>query len=204
MALLGPSANETGHDYAPIRSWLAYGGAMPADPESFYRENGKGADFGNQGIWRLADAVAAGHPHHGIAVGDGTTAGNFSWLLIMFGTNDIGYEDWTAESWKAMLQAYLEATIALGVVPVVSTIPPHADHVEDGLVLVANAAIREVALALQIPYVDYYALILHYQPQDWHGTLIAADGRHPSAGGGGGDSSSSGSPPPTATRRVRN
>lgn len=73
-----------------------------------------------------------------------------------------------------------------------STIPPEAAHVGDGLVESANEQIRRLAADLSIPYVDYYRWILHHQPITWHGTLIGADGTHPSAGGGGNDFSQDG------------
>jgi hypothetical protein len=52
--------------------------------------------------------------------------------------------------------------------------------------------ILEVAAELNIPYVDFYGLVLFYQPTNWNGTLISSDGTHPSAGGGGVDFSESG------------
>ena len=56
----------------------------------------------------------------------------------------------------------------------------------------ANERIRILANDSDLPYVDYYKLILHHQPVNWHGTLISADGTHPSAGGGGNDFSQDG------------
>jgi hypothetical protein len=185
VALIGPSSNETGHDYASIRSWLAYSGEQPADANSFYRDHGKGVPYGNEGGWRIGDAISAGHPPAGVEVGDGETPGEFSWALIMFGTNDIDDGSWDAGVWRGELAAFAQEYMDLGVIPVLSTIPPEAAHVGDGLVALANDQIRSVASELDIPYVDFEALVLHYQPETWHGTLIGPDGTHPSAGGGG-------------------
>ncbi len=192
VLLYGPSGNATGHDYAPIRSWLAYAGAQPADPNSFYADHGKGADYGNLSGWTLGGAVSAGHPSACVEVGDGVTPGNFSWALVMFGTNDIDDAGWDSSVWKIAYKDFVEEFIDLGVVPVLSTIPPEEAHVGDGRVEEANARIVEVADELAVPYVDFYALILHYQPGTWLGTLISSDGTHPSAGGGGQDFSENG------------
>ena len=188
----GPSANETLHDYRPIRSWLAYGGTKAADFNSFYRQHGKGVDYGNNSGWRLYNAVQAGHPIHAVDIGDGEVPGHFSWALIMFGSNDIDDAAWTPQAWGAALTRFCEGFIALGVIPVLSTIPPEQAHVRDGRVEAANVAVRAVANTLRIAYVDYYSLILHAQPVNWVGTLISSDGTHPSAGGGGRDFSNAG------------
>jgi hypothetical protein len=181
----GIDGNETEHDYRKIRSWLAYSGAQPADQHSFYRDHGKGSEWGNSSGWRLSHAVANGHPQACVEIGDGTTPGNFSWALIMFGTNDIDSSSWNPSSWRNNYAAFLQDFIDLGVIPVLSTIPPEADHVGDGRVEEANDEVRSLASDFQIPYVDYYALILFHQPINWHGTLISEDGTHPSASSGG-------------------
>jgi hypothetical protein len=183
----GLQSNETGHDYNGIRSWLAYSGVQPADANSFYRDHGKGVDYANKGGWTLANAIAAGHPAMSVDVGDGLVPGNFAWVLIMFGTNDIDSGSWDPAAWKASYQAFVEDFIALGIIPVLSTIPPERAHVGDGRVEAANQKVAEIATELDLLLVDSYALILHYQPTNWDGTLISGDGTHPSAGGGGRD-----------------
>ncbi len=184
--------NETGHDYAPIRSWLSYEGTKPADGNSFYRDHGKGTPYANESGWTIAIAIQAGHPDASVLVGDGSTPGNFSWVLIMFGTNDINSGSWNANAWKSTYHDFIQSYIDLGVIPVVSTIPPSAPHVSDGRVELANQKVLELASEMQIPYVDFYALVLHYQPDSWANTLISSDGIHPSAGGGGIDFSQDG------------
>jgi hypothetical protein len=190
--LVGPTANETGHDYAPVRSWLSYNNQMPADANSFYRDHGKDSDYGNQSGWRLSNCIAYGHPDHCVNEGDGDEPGNFSWVLIMFGTNDIDSQNWEPTAWGNSYRDFVQDFIDLGIVPVVSTIPPEQAHVGDGKVQAANQEILQVAAELNIPFVDYYGLVLHYQPSSWNGTLISSDGTHPSAGGGGQDFSQAG------------
>jgi hypothetical protein len=166
---------------------LAYSGTQPADANSFYRDHGKDADYANRSGWELADAIAAGHPAMSVNVGDGVVPGNFAWALIMFGTNDIDSGTWDAAAWKANYRAFVQDFIDLGIIPVLSTIPPEQTHAGDGKVESANQKVAEIAAELDLLLVDYYALILHYQPTNWHGTLISGDGTHPSAGGGGRD-----------------
>ena len=190
--LFGPDSNETGHDYDPIRSWVAYSGTQPADGFSFYRDHGKDVPYGNFSGWVILDAVASGHPTQAVETGDGVTPGAFSWALVMFGTNDIDPPGWDPTVWHVDLVDFADAIADLGVIPVLSTIPPEVAHIGDMRVEIANRQIREVADELAIPYVDYYRLILHYQPVDWFGTLIGPDGTHPSAGGGGRDFSQDG------------
>ncbi len=181
----GPASNETGHDYAPIRSWLAYAGTQPADANSFYRDHGKGAAWGNGSGWTVPDAAAEGHPAAGVLTGDDGVPGEYSWVLIMFGTNDIDAGSWSAAAWKETLRGFVQGYVALGVVPVLSTIPPEVAHLADGRVAAANAALVALAAEERIPWVDYHGLILGYQPVNWVGTLIGADGTHPTAGTGG-------------------
>lgn len=192
VAVWGAVGNETEHDYDPVRSWLAYSGNQPADESSFYNLYGKEVAYGNDSGWHISDAVAAGHPAAAVEVGDGVVPGEFSWALIMFGTNDIDDADWEPGWWSSDLADFVQAFVDLGVIPVLSTIPPEAAHVGDGRVEAANQVIRAVAIDAHIPYVDYYKLILYHQPVNWHGTLIGGDGTHPSAGGGGRDFSQDG------------
>jgi len=179
------TTNETGHNYDAIRSWLAYSGDQPADANSFYRDHGKGAAYGNQSGWRLSDAIAGGHPEAAVEIGNGTTPGDFCWALLMYGTNDIDVGNWNVTTWKESYRAFVQDFIDLGVIPVLSTIPPELAHVGDGRVQTANTAIQNLAEEMDVPWVDYYGVILHHQPVNWVGTLISADGTHPTAATGG-------------------
>jgi len=184
--------NETGRDYGPIRSWIAYDNTQPADGNSFYRDHGKGSGYGNESGWTLYRAISDGHPDKSVLVGDGTTPGNFSWVLIMFGTNDINDPNWNANAWKSMYHDFIQGYIDLGVIPVLSTIPPSLEHLDDGRVELANQKVLDLSSEMQVPYVDFYALVMYYQPSSWVNSLISSDGIHPSAGGGGVDFSRDG------------
>jgi PKD repeat protein len=188
-ACVAPSPNETGHDYLPIRQWLT-GDANPGYGSWYYLVNGpekrgKGTAYSCYTGWEISNAVAAGHPANCVNVGLNGIPGNYSWALIMYGTNDIDPPAWTPAAWRTAYSNFVQAFIAQGVIPVLSTIPPERAHVGDGRVETANEVIRALATAMNIPYVDYYALIKHHQPTTWDGTLIGPDGTHPSADGPG-------------------
>ncbi|HET9888444.1 MAG TPA: SGNH/GDSL hydrolase family protein, partial [bacterium] len=179
------TSNQTGHNYDSIRSWIAYSGDQPADANSFYRDHGKGIPYANKSGWKISSAVAAGHPQVAVETGDGVTPGEFAWAILMFGTNDIDPANWDVASWKEEYCAFVQDFIDLGVIPVLSTLPPEQAHAGDGRVQIANDAILDLAGEMNVPWIDYYGLILHFQPVNWHGTLISADGTHPSADSGG-------------------
>ena len=96
-----------------------------------------------------------------------------------------GLLQWGFAALAVAYAAFVQDLIDLGVVPVLSTIPPEGAHTGDTRVEDANNAIRALADEMRVPWVDFHALVLHYQPVGWLGTLISADGTHPSAGGRG-------------------
>ncbi|MEE4186226.1 MAG: SGNH/GDSL hydrolase family protein [Gammaproteobacteria bacterium] len=193
VILSGPDANATGHDYTPVLDWLrsAYADAT-ADEGRLGDHLGKGPDYGNKGGWTLKDLVDHGHPGKAADTGDGSDPGNFSWAIVMIGSNDIHRRGWNKMAWRMQLRALLLDIADLGIVPVMSTIPPRIDHLEDGRVDDANFHIRGLARQLRLPIVDYHDLITTTRPGDWHGTLLSDDGVHPSAGGAGRDFSRQG------------
>ena len=81
----------------------------------------------------------------------------------MFGTNDIDGR-WNPEKWKEMYKIFIRGFIDLGVIPVISTIPPELAHINDKRCEKANEKIIEIAEELKIPYVDYYSAIKYHQP----------------------------------------
>lgn len=172
----GAQYNETGHDYQPIRSWLCEGNP---GYNSWYRQHDwlKGPKHGNYSGWRISNALGAGHPKKTVR------NGNYSWCLIMYGTNDID-SGWDAEKWKKSYKKLVQGFIDLGVIPVISTIPPERTHVKDQRCEKANDKVIELAKEMKIPYVDYYGVIKHHKPgNSWDGTLIANDGTHPTGSG---------------------
>jgi hypothetical protein len=92
--------------------------------------------------------------------------------LVMFGTNDT-YPQGVMPFGRNLL-GVVDELLTLGVVPILSTIPPRADSASaDALVPEMNAIIRAVAQARQVPYVDLWQLLA---PVPGHG--LVGDGVH--------------------------
>jgi hypothetical protein len=77
---------------------------------------------------------------------------------VLRGTNDT-YEQGVVGFDRSLLKA-VDQMLSLGVVPLMTTIPPRADKVEaDALVPEMNAIIRAVAQHRQVPYLDLWKLL---------------------------------------------
>jgi len=93
--------------------------------------------------------------------------------LIMFGTNDSG--GLPTADFRANLQRIVQISIDMGVIPVLSTIPPkHYDPRTDGRVPEFNQVIIALARANDIPLWDY-----HQAMSQLPGEGLSADGVHP-------------------------
>lgn len=79
--------------------------------------------------------------------------------LITLGTNDVAAGR-SPESYRANLRRILDETLAWGVIPVLSTIPPQALGPErDARVSEFNAIVRELAAEHEIPLWDTFAAL---------------------------------------------
>ncbi len=96
--------------------------------------------------------------------------------LIMFGTNDLGSR--TVDEFAADMQQIVDTSVEMGVIPVISTIPPRLDYTDS--VNIFNAALRELAASNRVPLWDY-AAALDPLPDDG----LSADGIHPNVPPGG-------------------
>lgn len=95
--------------------------------------------------------------------------------LIMIGTNDSGGVD--PAVYAANLRQIIETSINMGVIPVVSTIPPkHVDAWNNARVNQWNDIIRTLARQYDVPLWDYW-----YALQNAPNQGIGPDGIHPSA-----------------------
>jgi hypothetical protein len=81
------------------------------------------------------------------------------------------------------MEAVVDAIVSRGVVPVVSTIPPHVHRPE--LARSYNEALREIARRRGLPLIDFEREILARRPRDWDGTLLNRGDVHPTAESGG-------------------
>lgn len=101
--------------------------------------------------------------------------------LIMVGTNDSGGLD--IGTFQANLQIMVETSISMGVIPVLSTIPPkHYNPATDGRVAEFNQVIIATARGYDIPLWDYGLTM-----RNMSGEGLALDGVHPSSPPDGGN-----------------
>jgi hypothetical protein len=100
--------------------------------------------------------------------------------IIMVGTNDISGGRVPA-GYRAGLEEIVRRCLAAHCVPILNTIPPRRGH--DEAVAEVNKIVREVARQQQVPLADFHAECLRVRPgNSWDGTIISADGVHPSGG----------------------
>lgn len=92
--------------------------------------------------------------------------------LIMIGTNDS--PAWDTASYSANIRRIVEISIEYGVIPVLSTLPPHV-LAGDEKIASYNAAIRSIAATYDVPLWDYAATLANLP-----GRGMGADGIHPS------------------------
>ena len=78
----------------------------------------------------------------------------------------------------------IDQFIAVGIVPVLSTIPPRtAPDFDTNLGDPYNEALRALAQELSLPLIDFSKELLLRRPDGtWANTLISSDGVHPSGG----------------------
>jgi hypothetical protein len=105
--------------------------------------------------------------------------------VVMFGTNDIGWygsDHLTTLDWyHGHMFGLVDAMLARGILPILSTIPPRDDDADhDAWVPTFNATIRAFAQGRQIPLVDFHRELMLLSD---HG--LSADGVHPTASGSG-------------------
>ncbi len=99
--------------------------------------------------------------------------------VVMYGTNDVGFVDYDAYA-RAMI-AIVDALIARGVVPLLSSIPPRDDSADaDARVPAFGGIVRALAQSRALPFMDYHRALAAIPG---HG--LASDGVHPQAFGGG-------------------
>lgn len=94
--------------------------------------------------------------------------------LIMFGTNDSG--GLSTADFQANMQEIVQISINMGVIPILSTIPPkHYNSATDGRVAEFNQVIMVTAQTYDVPLWDYGQVM-----RSLSGEGLASDGVHPS------------------------
>jgi lysophospholipase L1-like esterase len=152
---------------------------LPKDPPRRWRDTLKGFRakepvHGNYSGWRVGNLLAA--------VPAVLARENPEAAMIMIGTNDTGPEG-PPPDYGPNLEKLLNMVMDAHCIPILNTIPPKRGSMKG--VEKTNIIIRDLAKKLNVPLVDYYEEIMKRAPGDsWDGTLISADGVHPSAGDG--------------------
>lgn len=99
-------------------------------------------------------------------------------VVFMLGTNDASAGR-AVEAYRRDAEAALDLMLGRGVVPILSTIPPHVHR--QTLARSYNEALRELARQRHLPLIDFEREILTRRPDDWDGTLLNKGDVHPTA-----------------------
>lgn len=101
--------------------------------------------------------------------------------VLMFGTNEDRY-GWSLDAFGEQLWGVVDASLARGVIPVMSTIPANTGYpAADARVPTFNRVVRAIAQGRGVPLVD-----LHRELEPLPNRGISSDGIHPSIAPGGG------------------
>lgn len=107
-----------------------------------------------------------------------------SFAVIMLGTNDL-YEGVQTSYFKD-LSRLVKAVTDLGIVPILSTIPPIRNATQNAVVPKLNLIVRKVAAEAKVPLMDFHATLV-----DLPRYGLSNDGIHPAAASSGACSFSS-------------
>lgn len=100
-----------------------------------------------------------------------------AYAIVMYGTNDIGFRG--IETFADNVLTITDTLLDDGIVPILSSIPARADMASiDANVPRWNMAVRALAQARQIPFMDY-----HLAMEGLPNRGLGGDGVHPSASG---------------------
>lgn len=180
----------------PYSAWARHGQGKTARDQAILKWMHAGAGNDTDG-WHLASVDRPGNRSETAASGvrsDEYLAGGKGGLpplaeilkkynpqiaVVMLGTNDASASRKAAD-YKADMGKIVDALLANGTIPILSTIPPHPGREE--LAKSYNTALAEIARERKIPLLDYAAEILKRRPKDWNGTLLGKGDVHPTAG----------------------
>jgi peptidoglycan/LPS O-acetylase OafA/YrhL len=101
--------------------------------------------------------------------------------VVMFGTNEVR-SDWTLDAFGEDLWNLIDATIARGVIPIMSTIPANTGYpAADARIPTFNRVIRAISQGRGVPLVDF-----HRELDALPNRGISSDGLHPTVSPNGG------------------
>lgn len=172
---IGEGKYQLGENYAYLQGVIDYYSVTEARP-------GQGNSFRNFSLaartgWAAFQALDPANAYPGCAAGEEPLRCEYrlvkpSVALIMFGTNDIGYR--TLEEYRADLDRVIEVSLQMGVIPVLSTIPPRPNMLAK--VEAYNRVVMDVAAARELPVWDYYGAMVGLPNYG-----LTFDGVHPSS-----------------------
>jgi hypothetical protein len=100
-------------------------------------------------------------------------------VVFMLGTNDASAGR-SVEAYKTDMASAIELMLERGIIPIVSTIPPHIGQPKRAEEF--NVALRKLAKKRSLPLIDYEQEILKRRPDDWNGALLGKNDVHPTVG----------------------
>jgi hypothetical protein len=103
--------------------------------------------------------------------------------VILFGTNDVSiaqaFQSDPTPEYAANMSLIVSRARSLGVVPILTTVPPRPDAAAEGLTEELNASLHELASQRHVPLIDLWRAL---DPLPNRG--LSADNLHPSLYGG--------------------
>ena len=100
--------------------------------------------------------------------------------IVLLGSNDIYQGKFPIDIYRD-LKTVVQQLKQAHIMPVLSTIPPRRELEFE--VITTNQKIIRLAQEEKLPIIGFWEEIIKRRPDlDWHGTLISADGVHPTAG----------------------
>lgn len=166
------------HGYTHLQPALNFFISTPVQgANSFSRTS-----FAAFGGWTVRNVLQPGGSHAAECNGQTPLECEYNFIkpavsLIMLGTNDSG--GLPVEEFDSSMHAIVQKTIEMGIIPVLSTIPPkNTGHPNDARVMEFNQVIINIARQYDIPLIDYYTAMLSLPGQG-----LSEDGIHPSVPG---------------------
>jgi hypothetical protein len=159
------------HDHVYLASAIGYFSTMVARDDNSFANTSLAAGFG----WRAGNVLnpdladpATCQPGESPLLCEYRLV-RPSVALIMLGTNDVPVT--ALDRYEATMREIIETTVDLGIIPVISTIPPFAG--EDERVLAINRIVVDLAEEYGIPLWNFYAVV-----RDLPNGGLAGDGVH--------------------------
>src|SRR5690606_27814683 len=126
-------------------SWAAWAGWLSGQRFHVVKNAGVSGDRSDQALARFSTDVAAYNP---------------TMVPILLGTNDINQSVDLAD-YFANMEAIIDATLDIGALPVLITVPPRSDPSTYGAdIVTANIWLRQVADRLNVPLIDFFGTLV--------------------------------------------